>query len=96
MQIKTILRIHLTPIRMAKIKPQVTVDAGKEVKREHFSIVVLLVELQAGTTILEMKIFYRNMVIKHWTGAEWNGTKDPDMSADTFSHLVLNKDDNMH
>jgi hypothetical protein len=40
MQIKTTLRFHLTPVRMAKII-QVTADAGKDVKKEdHFSIVV--------------------------------------------------------
>jgi hypothetical protein len=44
MQIKTTLRFHLTPVRMAKIKKkkttQATADAGKDVeKEEHFSIV---------------------------------------------------------
>jgi hypothetical protein len=39
MQIKTTLRFHLTPLRMAKIKTQVTADAGKDVvKEEHSSI----------------------------------------------------------
>jgi hypothetical protein len=39
MQIKTTLRFHLTPVRMAKIKIQVTADAGEDVeKEEHFSI----------------------------------------------------------
>jgi hypothetical protein len=39
MQIKTTLRFHLTPVRMAKIKTQVTADAGEDVeKEEHFSI----------------------------------------------------------
>ena len=40
MQIKTTLRLHLTPVRMAKIKKsQVTTDAGKDVeKEEHSSI----------------------------------------------------------
>ena len=32
MQIKTTLRFHLTPVRMAKI--QVTTDAGKDVEKE--------------------------------------------------------------
>jgi hypothetical protein len=39
MQIKTTLRFHLTPVRMSKIKIQVTADAGKDVeKEEHSSI----------------------------------------------------------
>jgi hypothetical protein len=39
MQIKTTLRFHLTPVRMAKIKNQVTADAGEDVeKEEHSSI----------------------------------------------------------
>jgi hypothetical protein len=39
MQIKTTLRFHLTPVRMAKIKTQVTADAGEDVeKEEHSSI----------------------------------------------------------
>jgi hypothetical protein len=39
MQIKTTLRFHLTPVRMAKIKNQVIVDAGKDVEKgEHASI----------------------------------------------------------
>jgi hypothetical protein len=37
-QIKTTLRFHLTPVRMAKIK-KVTADAGEDVeKEEHSSI----------------------------------------------------------
>ena len=39
MQINTTLRFHLTPLRMAKIKTQVTADVGKDVeKKEHSSI----------------------------------------------------------
>jgi hypothetical protein len=39
MQIKTTLRFHLTPVRMAKIKNQVTADAGEDVEKEgHSSI----------------------------------------------------------
>jgi hypothetical protein len=39
MQIKTTLRFHLTPVRLAKIKTQVTADAGQDVeKEEHSSI----------------------------------------------------------
>ena len=40
MQIKTTLRFHFTPVRMAKIKTQVTADAGEDVEKgEHSSIV---------------------------------------------------------
>jgi hypothetical protein len=43
MQIKTTLRFHLTPIRIAKIKTQVTTDAGETVeKKEHSSIAVMI------------------------------------------------------
>jgi hypothetical protein len=39
MQIKMSLRFHLTPIRMARSKPQVTVHVGEnEEKEEHSSI----------------------------------------------------------
>ena len=39
MQFKTTLRFHLTPVRMAKIKTQVTADAGEDVEKEgHSSI----------------------------------------------------------
>jgi hypothetical protein len=39
MQIKTTLRLHLTPVRMIKIKTQAVADAGKDVeKAEHSSI----------------------------------------------------------
>ena len=38
-QIKTTLRFHFTPFRMAKIKTKVTVDADQDgEKEEHFSI----------------------------------------------------------
>jgi hypothetical protein len=40
MQIKTTLRFHLTPVRMAKIKPQVTADAGEDVEKEEHSSIV--------------------------------------------------------
>ena len=40
MQIKTTLRFHLTPVRMAKIKIQVTEDAGKDVEKEEHSSIV--------------------------------------------------------
>jgi hypothetical protein len=39
MQIKTTLRFHLTPVRMAKIKNSGAADAGENVeKEEHSSI----------------------------------------------------------
>ena len=39
MQIKTTLRFHLKPVRIAKIKTQVTADAGEDMeKEEHSSI----------------------------------------------------------
>jgi len=39
MQINTTMRFHLTPVRMAKIKIQLTTDVGKDVeKEEHSSI----------------------------------------------------------
>ena len=37
MQIKTILRFHLTPVRIAKIKIQVTADAGEDVEKKEYS-----------------------------------------------------------
>ena len=40
MQIKTTLRFHLTPVRMAKIKIQVTADAGEDVEKEEHSSIV--------------------------------------------------------
>jgi hypothetical protein len=40
MQIKTTLRFHLTPDRMAKIKIQVTADAGEDVEKEEHSSIV--------------------------------------------------------
>jgi hypothetical protein len=36
-QIKTTLRFHLTPVRMAKIKIQVKADAGEDVEEEEHS-----------------------------------------------------------
>jgi len=40
MHIKTTLRFHFTPVRMAKIKTQVTADADEDVEKdEHSSIV---------------------------------------------------------
>ena len=40
MQIKMTLRLHLTPVRMAKIKIQVTADAGVDVEKEEHSSIV--------------------------------------------------------
>ena len=34
MQIKMTLRFHLTPVRLAKIKTQLTADAGKDVMKK--------------------------------------------------------------
>jgi hypothetical protein len=54
MQIKTILRFYLTPIRMAKIKTQGTADAGEDVEKEENSS--MLVKLQTGSTTLEINL----------------------------------------
>ena len=40
MQIKTTIIFYLTPIRMSKIKTQVTADAGKYVEKEEYSSIV--------------------------------------------------------
>ena len=40
MQIKTTWRFHLMPVRMAKIKTQVTADVGKDVEKEEHSSIV--------------------------------------------------------
>ena len=40
MEIKTTLRFYLTPVRMAKIKSQVTADAGEDVEKEEHSSIV--------------------------------------------------------
>jgi hypothetical protein len=40
MQIKATLRFHLTSVRMAKIKSQVTADAGEDVEKEEHSSIV--------------------------------------------------------
>jgi hypothetical protein len=40
MQIKATLRFHLTPARIAKIKNQVTADAGEDVEKEEHSSIV--------------------------------------------------------
>jgi hypothetical protein len=40
MQIKRTLRCHLIPVRIAKIKTQVTGDAGGDVEKEEYSSIV--------------------------------------------------------
>jgi hypothetical protein len=46
MQIKTTLRFHLTPVRMAKIKKSGDSDAGEDVeKEEHSSIAGVIASL---------------------------------------------------
>jgi hypothetical protein len=40
MQIKATLRFYLTPVRMAKVKIQVTADVGKDVEKEEQSSTV--------------------------------------------------------
>ena len=40
MKINTTLRFHLKPVRMAKIKTQVTADAGKDMEKEDYSSIV--------------------------------------------------------
>jgi hypothetical protein len=39
MQIKTTLRFHLRPVRMDRIKIQVTTDAGENVEKEEHSFI---------------------------------------------------------
>ncbi|KAL6085629.1 hypothetical protein STEG23_020222 [Scotinomys teguina] len=51
MQIKTTLRYHLTPVRMAKIKTLRTVHVGEDVEQEEHSSTVG--GMQIGTTTLE-------------------------------------------
>jgi hypothetical protein len=40
MQIKTTLRFHLIPVRMARSKIQVTADADKDMEKEEHSSIV--------------------------------------------------------
>jgi hypothetical protein len=40
MQVKTTLRFYLIPVRMVKIKIQVTVDAGEDVEKDRHSSIV--------------------------------------------------------
>jgi hypothetical protein len=58
-QIKTTLRFHVRPVRIAKIKTQVTVDAGKDVeKEEHSSIAGGTASLynHSGSLVVPQKI----------------------------------------
>jgi hypothetical protein len=50
MKTKTTLRFHLTPVITAKIKPQVTPDAGKDVEKEEHS------SIPGGTTTQEINL----------------------------------------
>jgi hypothetical protein len=63
MQIKTTLRFHLTPVRMTKIKIQVTADAGED---------PLLVGLQACTTTLEISLAVPQKIGHSTTGGSRN------------------------
>jgi hypothetical protein len=56
-QIKMTLRFHLIPIRMAKIKTQVTTHAGEAPP--------LLVGMQAGTTTLENNLEVSQKIDKY-------------------------------
>ena len=50
------LRFHLTPVRMAKIKTQVTAHAGEDVEQvEHFVIVVQCIN-RAATFEINMAV----------------------------------------
>ena len=40
MQIKTTLRFYLIPVRMTKIKTQVTTDAGEDMEQKEYSSIV--------------------------------------------------------
>jgi hypothetical protein len=44
MLIETTLRFHLSQVRMAKIKSQVTADAGENVEREEHPSIVGMIE----------------------------------------------------
>jgi hypothetical protein len=44
MQIKTTLRFHLPPVRMAKIKIQVTADAGAVVEKDEDSSIAYRID----------------------------------------------------
>jgi hypothetical protein len=56
MQIKTTLRFHLITDKMAKIKTQMTADAGEDVEKEEHPRPQLLVVLQADTTTLKITL----------------------------------------
>ncbi|KAL6086082.1 hypothetical protein STEG23_032675, partial [Scotinomys teguina] len=63
MQIKTTLRYHLTPVRMAKIKTLRTVHVGEDVEQEEHS--PLLVGMQIGTTTLESSMANSQKIGNH-------------------------------
>jgi hypothetical protein len=56
MQIKTTLRFHLTPVRMAKIKNSVDIRCWLARMWRKRNTPPLLVGLQAGTTTLEINL----------------------------------------
>ena len=53
-QIKTTLRYHLTPVRVAKLRNQETIDAGEDVEKGN--PLALLVGMQAGAAVLENSV----------------------------------------
>jgi hypothetical protein len=70
MQIKTTLRFHFTPVRMAKIKTQRTTDAGEDAEKENTP--PLLVGLQAGTTTLQISLVVPQKIAHSTTGGSRN------------------------
>jgi hypothetical protein len=70
MQIKTNLGSHLTPVRIAKIKTQVSADDGEDVVKEEHS--PLLVGLQDGTTTLEIILVVPQKIGYSTTGRSRN------------------------